>query len=106
MKILLQELFFAKQVNYKDAFFFNVKQTKYKMITFGMITSVFILKDWLETYKNKKDNYINHPTSNPPDCNSSSVVNSQSSLSRFGGVGRPSSFINTPGFIEIFCEFN
>ena len=41
MKILLQELFFAKQVNYKDAFFFNVKQTKYKMITFRMITSVF-----------------------------------------------------------------
>ena len=76
------------------------------MITFGRVSSVFILKDWLETYKNKKDNYINYPTSNPPDCNSSSVANSKSSLYRLGGAGRPSSFINTLGFIEIFCEFN
>ena len=76
------------------------------MITFGMSTSLLVLRDWLGTYKNEKDNYINYPTSNSPDSLSSSVANSQSSLSRFGMAGKPSSFISTPGFVEIFWEFN
>ena len=76
------------------------------MITFRMFTSLLVLRDWLGTYKNEKDNYINYPISNSPDSFSSSVANSQSSLSIFGMAGKPSSFISRPGFVEIFLEFN
>ena len=76
------------------------------MITFGTSTSLLVLRDWLGTYKNEKDNYINYPTSNSPDCLSSSVANSQSSLSRFGLTGKSFLSISRPGFVEIFWEFN
>ena len=42
---IISRIVFCKQVNYQDVFLFNEKQAKFKMITFGMSTSLLVLRD-------------------------------------------------------------
>ena len=52
-----------------------------KSVKMGVKKSILVVDMPYQTYNNKKDSYINHPASNSPERNSSSVAISQSSLS-------------------------